>query len=355
MRKLLVIFMLMSCVLSVKAQDVYVTADVSTNHSFGENMRFGDIFSDTPGFNVGVGYNFCRLGGFRLSGGFHKMAGRVPSGQGDNTSKFSFNTGTLYLDAMVNLTNIFCGTKPYRTNAFYIVAGGGILSTSNFSDFVNTVQMQSDYNLYTTNRVVPVLHIGIAGSIKLARRLDLALESKFNLASDRFNGIQRTTSLVDPFVDFNVGLSYFFTRPREAKAKKVTAPVERPIDYTGSQSSNQLAYGNRLQTGISFMYNFSDFHVTQLQNMKTVADYLSDNPSISVIIHSYADVEYKAKDDVANNAKLAQERAQAVYDKLVNTYNIAENRISIEAHTTPLSNNPVQGELIRAVEFEIVK
>lgn len=357
MRKILALLLLLGMATWAKGQDLYVTGSVSTNHAFGENMRFGDIFTDIPGFDVGVGYNFSRIAGVRLSGGYHKHAGRAPhelwAAHPELSKKYIVNTAGVYADAMLNLTALFGTPKPYRTDAFYFVAGGGLLFVTGFSDNVREKVWKDNYMVYPTNRFVPALHAGFAGSIKLTSHLDLALEAKINLASDRYNGHTRDEVLVDAFMDFSVGLSYYFFRPRMEKVNMIDDSNMHRIEEVIVR--DELKYGNRMQTGVSFLFDISEVDYSQRSNMKAIADYLIAHPDENAIIHAYADREAKTDFDKDHNAKLAKERAQEVCAKLVSNYNISEERLSIETHSQPLEGVKPMGNMMRAVEIEIVK
>lgn len=361
MQKIISLMLLFNIALLAKAQDLYVTANASTERSLAENMRPADLVPDVPGFNVAIGYNPFRFGGLRLSVGYNHQNGRAPKALGaeypDLNEKYRFNTITGYLDAMVNLTNCFSEKKSYRRNALYLVLGGGALYTSNFSPFLNDEVWHNNYCVNTKSRIVPVVHAGLAGSIKLTNHLDLALEAKYNLASDRYNGWSRNTSRVDGFVDVNIGLSWFFFRKRSAKpAEKIVLAetvVPKMEDVETIAKSNEF-----LETDLSFVYGSSELQASQKNNLRIVADYLFDNPKHSIVLHSYGEKEGNDAATVEYNKQIATERAQTVRDRLVNTYNVAESRILVEIHpnilTKTTSQKVKQGE-ITAMNFEIVK
>lgn len=356
MRRLIAALMMLNAVVMAKAQDMYVTANLSASHSFAENMRFGDLFTDIPGFNVGAGYNLARYGGVRLSIGYNRQAGRAPKALGKTypelAKKYGFNTVGIYADALVNIFDFLPEPMPTDKYSLYFVAGGGLLCTSGFSSFLEDDVWKDNYRIKTESRVVPVVHAGFAGSLKLTSQLDLNLEIKINLASDRYNGRVRTTSLVDAFMDFNVGASWYFGRERGVKV------VNRDKDIYDDTFSmdNALTSGNRLQTGISFLREYSEVNVGQRNNMKAIADYLKANPDVNAVIHAYADKVSKTQSGIERNTKLASERALSVYNKLINTYGIAEDRLAYEIHSTPLGGLRLQsGEMIRAIEIEVLK
>lgn len=89
--------------------------------------------------------------------------------------------------------------------------------------------------------------------------------------------------------------------------------------------------------------------------MENVADFLKDNPSVRLVVHSYADKNYTDDYNLSHNKSLATQRAQSVIDRLVNVHNIAANRLSVNAHTEALNDYKQEGEWIRAVEFEMMK
>lgn len=136
--------------------------------------------------------------------------------------------------------------------------------------------------------------------------------------------------------------------PKSSKEKK-----EKKEKNTQVMEREVFVEGARMQTGIEFMYGFSELTANQNANLQRVADMLNENPNARIIIHGYADVEAK-ENTASKNGSLAMLRAQAVAEKLTHTYLISGSRVSCSYHSNPLT--PYSGgDWVRAVEFEMVK
>ena len=84
--------------------------------------------------------------------------------------------------------------------------------------------------------------------------------------------------------------------------------------------------GEQLMTNVFFKVNKWDITRDQQPNVERVAIYLKNHKNATVDIKGYASPE----GPVDNNIKLANNRAAAVKDMLVNKYGIKANRIKAE-------------------------
>jgi len=361
MRKLTIFILLLTLSSWANAQDWYASVNLSRSVSTSENMKPLDIFVGYPGINFSVGNNFNRFWGLRLSAGFNPQQGRASSSHEDtfpddmgNGYKFLSVTG--YADAMINLTELFLEPQLYRTDALYLVVGAGAIRTGKFSkklhsgDKENPNNWEKYYPVRTNGRLLPVARIGLAGSLMLTRSLDLGAEIKYNFVSDEYNGVKHGGPL-DGYVDVNIGINWFFSRRHLQRTEIPSLPYE----IMAEAQTERFVAGQRMQNGISFYFDFSDLNSKQWPYVEQVAQLLKNNPSARVVIHGYADKDYSDESYVAYNEKLAAARAQAVYDRLVNTHSISADRLSISTHAKSLEGYKQDGEWIRAVEFEMTK
>lgn len=353
MRKLLILFFLLTFTSWANAQDVYVSANISRSISTSENMRPIDIFYGYPGINFSIGNNFNRYWGVRASAGFNPQSGypaKLIRETFPSISRYHFLTVSGYADVMVNLTELFLEKDLYRTDALYLVLGGGAIRTGKFSSKVHEKEYEHYYPVYTAGRWFGVGRVGLAASLKLTNSLDLGLEGKYNFVSDEYNGVKHGGKL-DGFVDINVGINWFFSR-RHLQRKDVT---KLPIEVMASPREEKFEEGTRMKDGVSFYFDFSDVNSKQWPYVKNVAKFLKSNPSARLIIHGYADKEYTDEENIARNKKLAKNRAQNVCDRLVDVHGIDASRLSVVAHEKPINSYKQVGEWIRAVEFEMTK
>ena len=80
-----------------------------------------------------------------------------------------------------------------------------------------------------------------------------------------------------------------------------------------------------------------------------MAEWLKANPNEKIIIAGYADKDTGTSD---YNMKLSQRRADAVKAELVNTYGIAEDRLSTAAFGSDVQEYPSHNDWNRIVIFK---
>lgn len=354
MRKILILLFLLNLSVALRAQDFYVSANISKTISVSENMKPIGVFEGYPGVNFSVGNNFNRYWGIRATAGINPQSGYAGYGQMDVMpdifTRYDFLTLSGYVDCMINLAEIFMKPDYYRTDALYLVIGGGAIRTGKFSSKVHGPEWKKYYPVKTYGLLFGVAHLGLAGSVKLTRSLDLGIEAKYNFVSDKYNGVKHGSSL-DGFVDIGVGINWFFSRRHLQRSELPRLPYE----IMEQKQEEVFVENQRMKTGISFYFDFSDLNAKQWEYVENVADFLKDNPAVRLVVHSYADKNYTDDYNLSHNKSLATQRAQSVIDRLVNVHNIAANRLSVNAHTEALNDYKQEGEWIRAVEFEMTK
>jgi outer membrane protein OmpA-like peptidoglycan-associated protein len=94
-----------------------------------------------------------------------------------------------------------------------------------------------------------------------------------------------------------------------------------------------------LMSTVRFDLNSAQISNEEMVNVYNTAQYLTENPSVNVLIVGYADKDTGTE---AYNLQLSERRAQAVYDALTKQYGINPNRLAIDAQgssTQPYSTN----------------
>lgn len=97
------------------------------------------------------------------------------------------------------------------------------------------------------------------------------------------------------------------------------------------RAKNAMANGDTLsivESVVAFRFNQSDVESSQMPSIEHVANYLKNNPNVSVTVNGYASPEGTEE----YNLQLSQRRAEAVKNILVNKYGIAADRISTIGH-----------------------
>ena len=100
--------------------------------------------------------------------------------------------------------------------------------------------------------------------------------------------------------------------------KVVEKVVEKPVEKVVDNSSKSL------ETNVFFAQGKSVVTAAQMPNVERVATFLKNNPGSTVVIRGYASPEGSKE----INERLANARANAVRDLLVNKYKIASKRIN---------------------------
>lgn len=349
MRKIIILILLMTISSLASAQDFYLGANVSRSISLSENMRLGGVIG-TPGINFSVGSNLNRKFGLRATAGLNPQDGYGKHLSRPGSLRYSFMTATGYIDGMFNLLEIFSKSKDEQDWTLDLIVGGGVLAAGNFSTMIHEPKWVSYEDVCTTRKFYGVGHFGISAAYMLSPLFDLYMETKLNILSDKYNGIQRGTK-ADCFLDVNIGVNWYLSRKSHRHEKKSDIPRE----VLEALQNEHLVPGRRMKNAISFYFDFSDVAVSQAEYVKVVAKFMKANPAAKIIIHGYADREATNAESLEHNKELAEARAQSVLDCLVNEYKISPSRLSVSVHENALSGFKQESEWVRAVEFEMAK
>ncbi len=104
-----------------------------------------------------------------------------------------------------------------------------------------------------------------------------------------------------------------------------------------------------LMATVRFTINSSKILPTEEVNIYSMAEWLKANPNEKIIIAGYADKDTGTSE---YNMKLSQRRADAVKAELVNTYGIAEDRLSTAAFGSDVQEYPSHNDWNRIVIFK---
>lgn len=92
-------------------------------------------------------------------------------------------------------------------------------------------------------------------------------------------------------------------------------------------------------------YNITDL---QKDNVKAAAKYLEDHPDVNLIITGYADVQTAYP---AYNLRLSKRRAEAVYNMMVDEFNVDPSRIRVDYKGDTIQPYQKKNEWNRVVVF----
>lgn len=356
--------------------NIFVLAQVGVSHSMSENTRFGSFLkNEKPSFNVGVGKWLYPSFGVRVTAGLHPQVGRAEWELCDvwpgTFGFYDFNMFSGYFDGLINLSNIFYKYHESRVFNLIGIIGLGYNHTFGF-DKKKCDLMMSPTN--GTGQVYPVdtkpgnyfaAHVGLQGRWKINAAWDITGEVTFNGTDDKYNG-HEYDRVYDTYFDVLVGAQFHFKdchgRRRFHYVKHYNAGVVERLNKMIDDETENLNDANNmmpeivedvnlseaLQTTISFYVD--RFYITDAQkrNVKAVAKFLSTHPDINLIVTGYADIETAYP---AYNLRLSQKRAKAVYDMLVDEFNVPKERLRIDYKGDTVQPYETVNEWNRAVIF----
>ena len=319
---------------------------------FGDHDRqlnFGEWIS--PAFDIAVGKWFSPEVGARLmysggairgatqasqeSNGVHSLgsaiAGKPDYGYWLKNSRFGFFN--IHADVLFNLNNIIAGYKEDRIYTISPYIGLGVMRAYKApvaTEFAGTV--------------------GLLNSFRVAKGLDINLDFRGALVSDRFDGEFGGRS-GEGLLTASVGVTYRFKERGWERSKTIIRHDNRTINDLRDQIED-LKYQNealkkalaerdeakvdtiiqRINVAAPVMVTFkigkSNLSRRDRVSLGMLADVIKDtDESIVYTITGYADA---GTGSVAINDRLSRERAEAVYDCLVNEYGVDADRLKVE-------------------------
>lgn len=322
---------------------------------FGDHdrqLQFGEWIS--PTFDIAVGKWFSPEVGARLmysggairgatqasqeSNGVHSLgsaiAGKPDYGYWLKNSRFGFFN--IHADVLFNLNNIIAGYKEDRIYTISPYIGLGVMRAYKApvaTEFAGTV--------------------GLLNSFRVAKGLDINLDVRGALVSDRFDG--EVGGLHgregEGLLSVAVGVTYKFKERGWERSKTIIRHDNRTINDLRDQIED-LKYQNealkkalaerdeakvdtiiqRINVAAPVMVTFkigkSNLSRRDRVSLGMLADVIKDtDESIVYTITGYADA---GTGSVAINDRLSRERAEAVYDCLVNEYGVDADRLKVE-------------------------
>ena len=314
---------------------------------FGDHDRqlnFGEWIS--PAFDIAVGKWFSPEVGARLmysggairgatQSGTHSLGSWIDSKPIDNfwlqNSRFGFFN--IHADVLFNLNNIIAGYKEDRIYTISPYIGLGVMRAYKApvaTEFAGTV--------------------GLLNSFRVAKGLDINLDFRGALVSDRFDGEFGGRS-GEGLLTASVGVTYRFKERGWERSKTIIRHDNRTINDLRDQIED-LKYQNealkkalaerdeakvdtiiqRINVAAPVMVTFkigkSNLSRRDRVSLGMLADVIKDtDESIVYTITGYADA---GTGSVAINDRLSRERAEAVYDCLVNEYGVDADRLKVE-------------------------
>ncbi len=325
----------------------YVQGQFGMQETLGESS-FGNLLS--PNAQVTVGYNFNPYIGARLavngwrSKGAEKVDGQIYSC--NDHWRWYYVAPTV--DAVLNLTNVFGGYNPTRLVDVDLIAGVGVNVGFHNNQAVKCNQaymaatgQQELGNLWDGTKARFVGQFGADINFNINKNWAVGLELMANVLPDGYNS--KIGENADWYFNGLVGVKYTFGDKYTKRTRVVEAPapqiveriVERIIEQPApvapveqKKESNAVKQQTELRRDVFFKISTSSIVKAEMAKVAEVAEFMKANPETNVVITGYAD---KGTGTMAINLRLSKQRAQAVYNALVNKYGIAPSRITVKS------------------------
>lgn len=314
----------------------------------GAQMYFGDHnkqldFGDrlTPAFELAAGKWFApsfgtrlQFSGFTYKGatqnGAHSTGEGVPGkdGHGFWLTYQKFEFFNLHVDFMFNLSNIIGG---YRQDRFWDVqpyVGVG---------WIHTWDEPSNHSV--------TFDAGINNALRLSDKFDLNIDVRAGMLNDAFEG-ERGGRDHEGYLSATLGFTYNFkkrgwdrskTIVRETTHTQVLENLRRELEALEKANADLKNRKPVVKTQkvvapvyVTFEIRESKLSDEARVNLGLLAEAIKklDN-DVVYTISGYADA---ATGNVTINNRLSKERAQVVYDCLVNEFGVNAKQLSVEHH-----------------------
>lgn len=346
----------------------FVGAGIGVQMYFGDNFKAGNAGKlITPTFEINVGKWFTPGIGVRFGFG-----GNQAKSYSTGSSPFAYKHvesnlyrtkwGMLHLhgDMMFNLTNMFCGYKEDRLyNAIPYLSLGYIRNLDSHDNELSG-------------------GVGFINRFRVSKAWDVNLELKATLNNDVIDGI-RSDKNAEGSAAIMVGAAYRFNRRDWSKGTGVSmAEMQRVQSQLKNMNEENAALrdrinnleeekknaqpvvlekpDNKLQDATEYVA-FFDINKAYLNekeavNLEAYANLIKKYPENTFCITGYAD---KQTGSAEYNEQLSKQRAEAVYNTLVDKYGVNANQLKMEHKggvDTMFRNN---SRLSRAAVIRMVK
>ena len=347
--------------IAASAQEADKTVNVFNPHWYGQvqiggqytlgEIGFGKLLS--PNAQIGVGYNFNKVVGARLSvNAWQSKAGQNVNGM--DQQKWKWNYVAPMVDATFNLTNLFCEYNPDRLINVGVFGGiGANIAWNNKEAATANGKMAAHYaNLADYTKQQPlaylwndaegkgtkarfVARLGANIDFRLSDKVTLGAEFSANTLSDKYNS--KRAGNPDWYFNALVGVKVAFGKTHTTKVIPAPKPVEKiierivekpaPVQEEVKKPVTNAIVEENFRRDIFFPIGNTNIAKSQTTKIAEIVKYMKENPDAKITLTGYAD---KGTGSAAFNDKIAARRAQTVYNTLVNK-GISKSRIKKES------------------------
>lgn len=302
----------------------FIQAQGGAAETLGE-ASFGDLISPAAALNIG--YRFSPLFSLRAGASGWQAKGAAVTSVIDI---YKFNYIQANADAMLSLTNLFCGWNPKRTLDFY-----GFLGVGANDRFKNdeALALSSKYhflNLWDKHRWAFTGRGGLGVNIRLSDYVALNVEGNANGIIDHFNSKHGKDSNIDWQFNGLIGLTVKFGRGYKvipAVYEEIIideTPEPEPEPEPEPAPAPEPKKVEPMTQNVFFLIDSSVIRESEQVKIDKLVEYLKANPKATVEVTGYADKETGYP---AYNMALSQRRSVAVA-KALEDAGIAADRIT---------------------------
>ena len=345
----------------------YGQVQIGGQYTLGE-IGFGKLLS--PNAQLGVGYNFNKVVGARLSvNAWQSKAGWNVAGM--DQQKWKWNYVAPMVDATFNLTNLFCGFNPDRLVEVGVFGGIGAniawgneeAATANkaiaghFDELAGKFNQQPLAYLWKKkkdangednvkgSKAFFVARVGANVDFRLSDNVKLGAEISANTLSDKYNS--KRAGNPDWYFNALVGLKIAFGNTYTTKTIPAPKPVEKIIERiiekpvvapAPKTEAKQEVVEENFRRDIFFPIGNSNIAKSQTTKIAEIVTFMKENPDAKITLTGYAD---KGTGSAAFNDKIAARRAQTVYNTLA-AKGVAKSRMikkSMGSRVQPFEEN----------------
>ena len=297
-------------------------------YTLGE-AKFKDLIS--PNFQVGLGYQFSPVFAARIAvNGLQSKGGwkhYLLNGQNIEAPTFKIKYFAPGIDAMFNLSNLFCGWNPDRVlNVTAFLGIGANIVTNNDDALEMHKQGYELQHIYDATSFSPVGRGGLEFNFRLSDAVSLMIEGNANILNDHYNS--KHADNPDWYFNALAGLRINLGKSRKA----VTTDIYKDVVYNDTvwkYIAEPVKKIEPIRRDIFFTINSIEVAELEQAKIKDIADYMKKYPKAKVTVSGYAD---KGTGNAQINARLAAGRADVVTRDLIEKYGIAADRITYDSY-----------------------
>lgn len=305
----------------------------------------------TAAYNLGFGKWMTPYLGWRISG----LYGAI---HWDNNVYSKAKYANANFDLMWDMFNSVGGVNTNRVFSIVPFVGLGGTYTWDFND--RSPAIRTSYGDKPNQWTLPV-SAGLQMRFRLCRNADFFIEGRAQFYGDNFNNyaygepvdvnitaiggftinfggrnfkaynpcgdLEYVMELNHKVNELRVALDVTSAALAEAEAQ-LPCPDVKPTVVHKPATAPAPAPDIILLSTVRFSRNSADIADAEMVNVYNVAEWLKENPKQNIVIKGYADEQTGTSD---YNMALSRQRAQNVYDVLVDEYGINPNRLSIQA------------------------